>query len=327
MLSRERLEELRQSANAAEVEIPQWAVAWTEAEARAFFETGGAKLPSLDVPPNDSDAATQALTVACEKLSIVYRDEPVLKGKLTKGVLIGTGGTALVWLATHKESGQKLALKQLFKTNVAKFGTLGAQLAFREQEAYKAFASPFIVRCFGCFQDNLCLCARLPWLCMDCCSCYCRPAPRPAAGTRFLSSACATSSSSVRRRAAASVISAPNPPTHPASPEPSFDPPRRAARGVVALLYCERCAGASAYPPHRYTTTTNGRRLICCASLFVRILICARRCPRRLRVPRPQAREHHGSGEWLRQANRPRFGQAGRWRKAHVPCAGTRVPD
>ena len=198
MLSRERLEELRQSANAAEVEIPQWAVAWTEAEARAFFETGGAKLPSLDVPPNDSNAATQALTVACEKLSIVYRDEPVLKGKLTKGVLIGTGGTALVWLATHKESGQKLALKQLFKTNVAKFGTLGAQLAFREQEAYKAFASPFIVRCFGCFQDNLCLCARLPWLCTDCCSCYCRPAPRPAAGTRFLSSACATSSSSVR---------------------------------------------------------------------------------------------------------------------------------
>ena len=80
--------------------------------------------------------------------------------KLTKGVLIGTGGTALVWLATHKKSGQKLALKQLFKTNVAKFGTLGTQLAYREQEAYNAFASPFIVRCFGCFQDNLCLCAR-----------------------------------------------------------------------------------------------------------------------------------------------------------------------
>ena len=104
MLSQERLEELRAEAKADSLDIPPVAIAWTEAEARAFFESDGKEVPSLDAPASASEIATRTLTEACDKLSLEYKSEAVLQGRLRKGALIGTGGTALVYLATHEPS-------------------------------------------------------------------------------------------------------------------------------------------------------------------------------------------------------------------------------
>ena len=58
MLSRERLESLRAEADASAVDIPPWAVAWTEQEARLFFSSGGMEVPQLDAPTSAGEACS-----------------------------------------------------------------------------------------------------------------------------------------------------------------------------------------------------------------------------------------------------------------------------
>jgi len=155
MLSHEQLEALRAEAGASDVDIPPWAVAWTEQEAKLFFSSGGKEEPQLNAPAGEEAALD--LTATCEKLSIQYKEESSLQGRLRRTALIGAGGTGLVYLATHEATSQLFALKRLHKARVARFGTLGAKIAYREKEAYRVFSSPFICRCFGHFQDALSL--------------------------------------------------------------------------------------------------------------------------------------------------------------------------
>ena len=153
MLTSDRLEAIRREAGADDLDIPPVAIAWTEHEAFAYFASGGTKTPDLTKASPISDDVS-ALTDACEKLSLQYKEEPPLKGTLRRQALIGSGGTGLVYLAVHEGTNEQLALKRLHKARVARFGSLGAKLAYREKEAYGVFSSPFIVRCFGYFQDT-----------------------------------------------------------------------------------------------------------------------------------------------------------------------------
>lgn len=157
MLTHEQLETMRTEAGASELDIPPWAVAWTEKEARLFFSSGGVEVPQLDAPARAGEKMARELTAACERLSIQYKEEGPLQGRIRRTAIIGSGGTGLVYLATHEATSQRLALKRLHKARIARFGTLGAKLAYREKEAYGVFASPFICRCFGHFQDALSL--------------------------------------------------------------------------------------------------------------------------------------------------------------------------
>lgn len=109
----------------------------------------------LDSKFTAEDEAVLALTQACDKLSVEYREQPKLSGVLRRTTLIGAGGTGLVYLATHAPSSRQYALKQMHKAHLEQYSSLGLKLALREKKAYEVFASPFIARCFVTFQDEL----------------------------------------------------------------------------------------------------------------------------------------------------------------------------
>ena len=80
--------------------------------------------------------------------------EMPLPTELEKLKLIGEGGYSLVWLSKDNATGKQFALKQMHKAALSSRKGLGPEVAFREKAAFEELKPhPFIVRCFGCFQD------------------------------------------------------------------------------------------------------------------------------------------------------------------------------